>query len=91
MSLASRFLLAEITTHGEIFEDVISANKKREARLTAMLHLVRLYGPSSYEPLTGEEVKEEYSMRLGGIKFSNLSLQQLAVLKSLRDSDKTSN
>lgn len=70
---------------------VISANKKREARLTAMLHLVRLYGSSSYEPLTGEEVKEEYSMRLGGIKFSNLSLQQMAVLKSLRDSEKTSN
>ena len=70
---------------------VISANKKREARLTAMLYLVRLYGRSSYEPLTGEEVKEEHSIRLGGIKFSNLSLQQMVVLKSLRDSDKTSN
>ena len=70
---------------------VISANKKREARLTAMLYLVRLYGRSSYEPLTGEEVREEHSVRLGGIKFRNLSLQQMVVLKSLRDSDKTSN
>ena len=69
---------------------VIAANKKREARLTAMLYLVRLYGRSSYQPLTGEEIKEEHSIRLGGIKFRNLSLQQMAVLKSLRDSDKIS-
>lgn len=68
---------------------VISANKKREARLTAMLYLVRAVGRSAFEPLTGEDVKEQHSIRIGGVKFNNLSLQQMVVLKTLRDSDKT--
>jgi polyphosphate kinase 2 len=65
---------------------VISANKKREARLTAMLYFVRVYGRSLFEPLTGEDVEDNYSIRIGGIRFTELSLQQLAVLKDLRDS-----
>ena len=68
---------------------VISANKKREARLTAMLYLVRAVGRSAFEPLTGEDVKEQHSIKIGGVKFNNLSLQQMVVLKTLRDSDKT--
>ncbi|MAH73407.1 MAG: polyphosphate kinase [Cellvibrionales bacterium TMED49] len=67
---------------------VIAANKKREARLTAMLYLVRAFGRCAFEPLTGKDVKTGYSIQIGGVKFSNLSLQQTAILKHLINSDK---
>lgn len=63
----------------------VGANTKREARLTCMLHMVRLLGESSFVPLTGENILETHSIRLGGVKFRNLSLQQLALLKELKD------
>ena len=66
---------------------VISANKKSEARLTAMLYLVRSYGRSSFKPLTGEDVEDKHSIRIGGVRFTELSLQQMAVLKNLRDTE----
>ena len=66
---------------------VISSNKKREARLTAMLYMIRSYGGSSFKPLTGEDVQNKHSIRVGGVKFSELSLQQIAVLKNLRDAE----
>ena len=66
---------------------VISANKKSEARLTAMLYCVRAYGRSSFKPLTGEDVEDKHSIRIGGVKFTELSMQQMAVLKNLRDTE----
>ena len=62
----------------------VSADKKSEARLTAMLYLVRYFGRTSFKPLTGEEVHEKHSISVGGVKFTGLSLQQLAVLKDLK-------
>lgn len=66
---------------------VINANKKRVARLTAMLHLVRLMGRKRYEPLTGEDVTKTYSLKLGGVKFRGLTLQQLTVLEELKEQE----
>ena len=63
----------------------ISADKKSEARLTAMLYLVRSFGSTSFKPLTGEEVREKHSISLGGVKFTKLTLQQLAVLKDMKE------
>lgn len=65
----------------------VSANKKSEARLTAMLYFVRALG-RRFTPLTGEDVIAKHSVRVGGVKFSGLSLQQRAVLEDLRDADK---
>ena len=64
---------------------VVSANKKREARLTTMLHLVRLLGRKKFEPLTGEDVTKTYSIKLGGVKFRGLTLQQRSVLEELKE------
>lgn len=67
---------------------VISANKKKEARLTSMLYLVRAYGRRSFEPLTGEDVTVTHSISVGGVKFRGLTLQQMAVLKDLKDQER---
>ncbi len=64
---------------------VVSANKKREARLTAMLHTVRLLGRGKFEPLTGEDVTKTYSIKLGGVKFRGLTLRQRTVLEELKE------
>ena len=66
---------------------VVSANKKNEARLTCMLHVVRLLGNKSFEPLTGEDITKTHSIKVGGVKFRGLTLQQLAVLKELKDQE----
>lgn len=68
---------------------VISANKKKEARLTSMLYLVRAYGRRSFEPLTGEDVTVTHSISVGGVKFRGLTLQQMAVLKDLKDQERS--
>ena len=67
---------------------VVNANKKREARLTTMLHLVRLLGKKKFEPLTGEDVTKTYSIRVGGVKFRGLTLRQLSVLEELKDQER---
>lgn len=66
---------------------VVNANKKREARLTTMLHLVRLLGARKFEPLTGEDVTKTYSIKLGGVKFRGLTLRQLTVLEELKEQE----
>ncbi len=63
---------------------VISANKKREARLTAMLFMVRSFGGTNFIPLTGEDVIKTHSLTVAGVKFRGLSLRQLAVLEELK-------
>jgi polyphosphate kinase 2 len=66
---------------------VINANKKREARLTAMLHLIRLLGRKKFEPLTGEDVTHTYSIKIGGVKFRGLTPRQHAVLEELKEQE----
>jgi len=67
---------------------VISANDKKEARLTSMLYLVRAFGLRNFEPLTGEDVTATHSISLSGAKFRGLTQQQLAVLKELKEQEK---
>lgn len=66
---------------------VVNSNRKKEARLTAMLHLVRLLGRKKFEPLTGEDVSKTYSIKLGGVKFRALTLRQLSVLEELKEQE----
>ena len=63
---------------------VLNSNDKKEARLTAMLHLVLTLGNGSFEPLTGEPVTNNKSLSFNGVRFTELTPQQLAVLKDLR-------
>ena len=60
---------------------VVNANSKKQARLTSMLYLVRFFGRRKFEQLTGEDVRVSHSISVGGVKFDDLTLQQLAVLK----------
>lgn len=66
---------------------VVNANSKKQARLTSMLYLVRVFGRRKFEPLTGEDVRVSHSISVGGVKFGDLTLQQLAVLKELKDQE----
>ena len=66
---------------------VINANSKREARLTAMLYLVRTLGNKEFQPLTGEDIEKSHCVTLNGVNFKGLSTTQLAVLEQLQDSD----
>lgn len=66
---------------------VVNANTKKQARLTSMLYLVRAFGRRKFEPLTGEDVRITHSISVGGVKFGGLTLQQLAVLKKLKDQE----
>ena len=66
---------------------VVNANSKKQARLTSMLYLVRFFGRRKFEPLTGEDVRVSHSISVGGVKFGDLTLQQLAVLKELKEQE----
>ena len=47
---------------------VINANRQKEARLTCMLYLVRVFGRQGFEPLTGEDIRLTYSIpKVSGI------------------------
>ncbi len=37
---------------------IVNANNKKEARLTTMLHITRLFGNNNFTPLTGEDVTQ---------------------------------
>lgn len=63
---------------------VIEGRKKREARLTAMLHLVRLYGNKSFRVLTGEQVKKTNNIEIDGVTFNRLNIRQRAVLEDIK-------
>lgn len=67
---------------------VINADEKRATRLTAMLYLVQLLGDGSFMPLSGEESKKTYAVKLDGVKFSNLTFRQYAVLKARKRQQK---
>ena len=67
---------------------VVNANIKKQARLTCMLYLVRMFGNKEYEPLTGEDITDTHSIKIAGVKFRGLSLQQLAVLEELQEQEK---
>ena len=66
---------------------VVHANKKREARLTCMLYLVRLFGNKDFEPLTGEDVTKTHSIEVGGVTFRGLTMRQYAVLEELANNE----
>ena len=57
---------------------VVNANRKKEARLTTLLYLVRLFGNQDFEPLTGEDVTQANNTYIN--KFSE---QQDDLLASL--------
>ncbi|WP_394175594.1 polyphosphate kinase 2 family protein [Thalassotalea litorea] len=63
---------------------IVQGNKKREARLTCMLHLVRLLGEDNFTPMTGEQIVKNQEMEVSGVKFKGLSLRQIAVLEELQ-------
>ena len=67
---------------------VINGNEKREARLTSMLYLVRKLAGKEYVPLTGDDIKANHSIKVNGVKFRGLTLQQFSVLQELRDNKK---
>ena len=69
---------------------VINGNEKREARLTSMLYLVRKLTGSEYVPLTGDDIKANHSIKVNGVKFRGLTLQQFSVLQELRDHNELS-
>lgn len=66
---------------------VVNANKKREARLTCLLHMVRLFNLTDFTPLTGEDVTRTHSIKVGGVKFRGLTPRQLAVLEELKEQE----
>lgn len=63
---------------------VINSNVKKEARLTAMLYLVRHLGNKAFVPLTGEKINQLFDVTINGVLFKNLNLRQLAVLERLQ-------
>jgi polyphosphate kinase 2 len=63
---------------------IINSNKRKEGILTCMLHLVRSLSNKSFEPLTGEDVTQSHSIKVGGVKFRGLSLKQFMVLQELK-------
>ena len=69
---------------------VINGNEKLEARLTSMLYLVRKLTGSEYVPLTGDDIKANHSIKVNGVKFRGLTLQQFSVLQELRDHNELS-
>jgi polyphosphate kinase 2 len=66
---------------------VVNANKKKEARLTSMLYLVRLFGNKNFVPLTGEDVAKKLKDKKGKTIQSALSAQQELVLKLLKEQE----
>lgn len=69
---------------------VVNANKKKEARLTTMLYLIRMFGSKDFEPLTGEDVTKKLKRRQGKISDPELMEQQQSALRLLRESEKES-
>jgi len=65
----------------------VNSNSKIEARLTCMLHVVRLFGKTKFTPLTGQDVYKNYSIEIDGVPFKGLSAQQFAVLTELKDAN----
>lgn len=68
---------------------VIKANRKMEARLTCMLHVVRSLSNHHFEPLTGETIPKSFDLTLNDIVFKGLSIQQYRLLKNLAKDSKT--
>jgi hypothetical protein len=50
-----------------------------------MLHLVRLLGNKNFQPLTGEDVTKTHNIKVGGVKFRGLTLQQYSVLQEIKE------
>lgn len=61
----------------------VDANVKIEARLNCMLQVVKKFGNKKFVPLTGVDVKDNYSIEINGIVFDNLSQLQYSTLKEV--------
>ena len=62
---------------------IVDANSKTEARLTAMLHVIRKFGAEDYVPLTGIDVVKKYNLEINGVVFDDLSSLQYTTLQEL--------
>ncbi len=65
---------------------IVEANSKIEARLTAMLHVIRRFGAKDFVPLTGIDVIKKYSTQINGVVFDDLSSLQYTTLQELAGS-----
>ena len=63
---------------------VVNSNRRREARLTCMLYVVRVLGNGQFVPLAGEfSETKEHSLEVRGVTFTALTDIQYGMLKKL--------
>ena len=69
---------------------LIDSNSRKEARLTAMLYIVRSFGNKKFVPLTGKDVTDTYTVEVNGVAFKGLNKLQMSVLSELTENYKDS-
>ena len=69
---------------------LIDSNSRKEARLTAMLYIVRSFGNKKFIPLTGKDVTDTYTVEVNGVSFKGLNKLQMSVLSELMENYKDS-
>ncbi len=69
---------------------LIDSNSRKEARLTAMLYLVRNFGNKKFVPLTGKDVTDTFTVEVNGVAFKGLNKLQMSVLSELMENYKDS-
>ena len=62
----------------------VDANSKMEARLNCMRQVVKKYGNKKSVPLTGVDVRDNYSIEVNGVVFEHLNPLQYSTLKELK-------
>ncbi len=67
---------------------LINSNSRKEARLTAMLYIVRNFGNKKFIPLTGKDVTDTYTVEVNGVAFRGLNELQMSVLSELMENYK---
>ncbi len=70
---------------------LINSNSRKEARLTAMLYIVRNFGNKKFIPLTGKDVTDTYTVEVNGVSFRGLNELQMSVLSELMENYKDNN
>ena len=50
-----------------------------------MLYVVQRFVGNKFKPLTGEKIENNHVVKMNGVKFRGLTLQQLAILMELKD------
>ncbi len=64
---------------------LIDSNSRKEARLSAMLYLIRNFGNKKFTPLTGKDVTDTYTVEVNGVAFKGLNKLQMSVLSELME------